>query len=85
MCDDVISKVETENLVDALESFNIFLGIVIWHDILFAINMVSKKLQDKPYVLVMPWNKQKIWCLLRNIEMMDLAIVWTNGESMINY
>ena len=47
MCDDAISKSETESLVDALENFEFLLGIVIWHDILFAINMVSKKLQDK--------------------------------------
>ncbi|KAL0772360.1 hypothetical protein Bca101_037511 [Brassica carinata] len=47
LCDDAISKSETESLVDALENFEFLLGIVIWHDILFAINMVSKKLQDK--------------------------------------
>uniref|UniRef100_A0A0D3CXS9 DUF4371 domain-containing protein n=1 Tax=Brassica oleracea var. oleracea TaxID=109376 RepID=A0A0D3CXS9_BRAOL len=41
LCDDAISKSETESLVDALENFEFLLGIVIWHDILFAINMVS--------------------------------------------
>ena len=47
LCDDAISKSETESLVDALENFEFLLGIVIWHDILFAINMASTKLQDK--------------------------------------
>lgn len=47
LCDDAISKSKTESLVDALDNFEFLLGIVIWHDILFDINIVSKKLQDK--------------------------------------
>lgn len=47
LCDDAISKSETESLVDALENFEFLLGMVIWHDILFAINLVSKNLQAK--------------------------------------
>lgn len=43
--DDAKSKSEAESLVSALESFEFLLGMVIWYDILFAINMVSKKLQ----------------------------------------
>ncbi|TYH22197.1 hypothetical protein ES288_A04G107900v1 [Gossypium darwinii] len=45
-CDDAKSKSEAESLVNALESFEFLLGIVIWYEILFAINMVSKKLQS---------------------------------------
>ncbi|KAL1148307.1 hypothetical protein V6Z11_A10G116900 [Gossypium hirsutum] len=46
-CDDVKSNSEVESLVNAPESFEFLLGMVIWYEILFAINMVSKKLQSK--------------------------------------
>ena len=47
-CDDVKSKSEAESLASALESFEFLLGMmVIWYEILFSINMVSKKLQSK--------------------------------------
>ena len=47
-CDnDAKAKSEAESLINALESFDFLLGMVIWYDILFAINMVSKKLQFK--------------------------------------
>jgi hypothetical protein len=38
---------EAQSLVTALENFEFLVGMVIWHDILFSINMVSKKLQSK--------------------------------------
>ncbi|KAK8357041.1 hypothetical protein V6Z11_A05G396900 [Gossypium hirsutum] len=41
------SKSETESLVNTLGSFEFLLGMVIWYEILFAINIVSKKLQSK--------------------------------------
>jgi hypothetical protein len=45
-CDsDVKTKSEVESLIHALENFEFLLGMVIWYDILFAINMVSKKLK----------------------------------------
>ncbi|KAH1227922.1 hypothetical protein GmHk_10G028043 [Glycine max] len=37
--DDAKSKSEAESLVNALESFEFLLGMFIWYDILFAINM----------------------------------------------
>ncbi|XP_031116737.1 receptor-like protein kinase HAIKU2 [Ipomoea triloba] len=40
-CDDAKSKSEADSLVSALENFEFLLGIVIWHDILFAIHMLS--------------------------------------------
>ncbi|KAL0374030.1 UNVERIFIED_CONTAM: hypothetical protein Sradi_3318700 [Sesamum radiatum] len=43
-----MSKSEAKSLANFLESFEFQLGIVIWYDILFCINMVSKKLQSKP-------------------------------------
>ncbi|KAL0427226.1 UNVERIFIED_CONTAM: hypothetical protein Slati_2897400 [Sesamum latifolium] len=46
-CEDAMSKSEAKSLVDSLESFEFLLGIVIWYDILFCINMVSKKLQSE--------------------------------------
>jgi len=38
---------ECQSLVSALENFEVLVGLVIWHDILFSINKVSKKLQSK--------------------------------------
>ena len=46
-CDDAKSKNEVKSLASAFESFEFLLGLVIWYEILFAINMVSKKLQSK--------------------------------------
>ena len=39
-------KSDVKKLFDALGSFEFLLGMVIWHDILFAVNKVSKKLQS---------------------------------------
>ncbi|XP_021766288.1 uncharacterized protein LOC110730773 [Chenopodium quinoa] len=36
-----------QSLFNAIGSFEFLLGMVIWYDILFAINMISKKLQSK--------------------------------------
>jgi hypothetical protein len=38
---------DAQGLVTALENFEFLCGMVIWHDILFSINMVNKKLQSK--------------------------------------
>jgi hypothetical protein len=38
---------DAQSLVSALENFEFLIGMVIWHDILFTINTVSKKLQSK--------------------------------------
>jgi len=46
-CDDAKPKSEAESLVNSLESFEFLLDMIIWYDILFSINMVSKKLQSK--------------------------------------
>ena len=37
-------KSDAKNLFDALGNFEFILGMVIWNDILFAVNKVSKKL-----------------------------------------
>ncbi|GJN39994.1 hypothetical protein PR202_gb29154 [Eleusine coracana subsp. coracana] len=39
-------KTDANNLFKALGKFDFILGMVIWHDILYAINLVSKKLQS---------------------------------------
>nr|XP_017228896.1 PREDICTED: zinc finger MYM-type protein 1-like [Daucus carota subsp. sativus] len=44
---DPKSVSEAESLIGLLENFEFLLGMVIWYDILFSINMVSKKLQSK--------------------------------------
>jgi hypothetical protein len=38
---------DAHGLVTSLENFEFLCGLVIWHDILFSINMVSQKLQSK--------------------------------------
>ena len=45
--DDPMAVSECQSLVSALENFEFIVGLVIWHDILFSINKVSKKLQSK--------------------------------------
>jgi hypothetical protein len=42
---------DAQGLIIALKNFEFFCGLVIWHDILFSINMVSKKLQSKTMCL----------------------------------
>ena len=45
--DDPAAVSDAQSLVSALENFETLVGMVIWHDILFSVNMVSKKLQEK--------------------------------------
>ena len=45
--DDAKTKSEAESLANELENFEFLLGMIIWHEILFGINMVSKMLQSK--------------------------------------
>lgn len=47
LVNDAKSKSEAESLYNALGSFEFLLGMVIWYEILFVINKVSKKLQSK--------------------------------------
>ena len=42
--DDPKTKSDAKSLVTALGNFEFLLGMVIWYDILFAVNLVSKKL-----------------------------------------
>jgi hypothetical protein len=44
-------KTDANKLLKALYSFEFILGMVIWHDIFFAINTVSKKLQS-PFMCI---------------------------------
>jgi hypothetical protein len=46
ICTYAKSKTDAKKLFDALGSFEFLLGMVIWHDILFAVNSVSKNLQS---------------------------------------
>ncbi|XP_062232383.1 uncharacterized protein LOC133929596 [Phragmites australis] len=43
---DPKDKSDAKKLFEVLGSFEFILGMVIWHDILFAVNTVSKKLQS---------------------------------------
>ncbi|XP_021854418.2 uncharacterized protein [Spinacia oleracea] len=44
---DAKAKSEAESMINALQSFEFLFGMVIWYEVLFTINMVSKKLQSK--------------------------------------
>ncbi|CDY09507.1 BnaC02g20490D [Brassica napus] len=46
-CDDAMIKSDAESLIMAFDNFEFLLGMVIWYEILFAINSVSKNLQSK--------------------------------------
>ncbi|XP_062203442.1 uncharacterized protein LOC133905697 [Phragmites australis] len=43
---DPKDKSDAKNLFEVLGSFEFILGMIIWHDILFVVNTVSKKLQS---------------------------------------
>ena len=45
--DDPAAVSDAQSLFSALGTFEVIAGMVIWNDILFSINMVSKKLQSK--------------------------------------
>lgn len=45
--DDPESKSEAKSLLKAFENFEFLFGMAIWYEVLFAINIVSKKLQSK--------------------------------------
>jgi len=44
---DAKTKSEAESLINALEHFEFFVGMVVWYYIYFSINTVSKKLRSK--------------------------------------
>ena len=44
---DAKIKSEAKSLYNALENFEFLLGMIIWYEILFVINKVSKKFQSK--------------------------------------
>ncbi|PUZ67153.1 hypothetical protein GQ55_3G410300 [Panicum hallii var. hallii] len=44
---DAMGVSDAQYLVSALENFEFLVGMINWHDILFTINTVSKKLQSK--------------------------------------
>ena len=44
--DDAKARSDAKNLYDVIGTFEFLLSMVIWHDILFSVNMVSKTLQS---------------------------------------
>jgi len=44
---DPVAVSDAQSLFSALGNFEVSVGMVIWHDILFSVNTVSKKLQSK--------------------------------------
>ena len=45
--DDAMIKSEEETLYKALKQFKFFVSLVLWYDVLFQVNSVSKKLQGE--------------------------------------
>ncbi|KAK2652088.1 hypothetical protein Ddye_011944 [Dipteronia dyeriana] len=60
--EDTKAKSEAESLANELEHFEFLLGMTIWHDILFSINMVSKTLQSKDMCLDIAMEHLKGLC-----------------------
>ena len=48
---DPMAKSDAKSLYDLIGTFEFILGMVIWHDILYAVNVVSKKLQSSSMCL----------------------------------
>jgi hypothetical protein len=46
-----MAKSDAKSLYDLIGTFEFILGMVIWHDILYAVNVVSKKLQSSSMCL----------------------------------
>ena len=46
-CEDAMTKSDAESLIMAFDNFEFLPGMVIWYEILFAINSASKNLQSK--------------------------------------
>ena len=44
---DPVAVSDAQSLFSTIGNFEVIVGMVIWHDILFSVNMVSKKLQSK--------------------------------------
>jgi hypothetical protein len=81
--DDPIAVSECQSLVSALENFEFLVGLVIWHDILFSINKVSKKLQSKIVSSMLLSNTLKVsYHILRSIEMNVSLLVWIQQKNI---
>ncbi|AQL07121.1 General transcription factor 2-related zinc finger protein [Zea mays] len=48
---DPMAKSDAKSLYDLIGTFEFILGMVIWHDILYVVNVVSKKLQSSSMCL----------------------------------
>ena len=72
---DAKTKSEAEGLANELENFEFLLGMTIWHDILFSINMVSKILQSKDMCIDIAIEHLKgSFLFLKIIEKMGLHL-----------
>ncbi|ONM03378.1 General transcription factor 2-related zinc finger protein [Zea mays] len=59
-------KSDAKSLFDALGNFEFLLGMVIWHDILYFVNKVSKKLQSPDMCIDSALNQ--IQCMVQYFE-----------------
>jgi hypothetical protein len=58
--DDTISSESHSLATNELGDFEFLVGIVIWYEILYAINLVSKKLQEKDMLIDIAIEKVKV-------------------------
>ena len=71
-------KSDAKNLFDVLGSFEFLLSMVIWHDVLFVVNKVSKKLQSPAMCVDSTLDLiQGMMDTLRSTEMMGFLNVST--------
>ena len=74
--DDPSAVSDAQALVGTLENFEFIVGMVIWHDVLFSINMVSKKLQSKIVCRMLLSNKLKgLSHIFKSIELKASTLV----------
>ncbi|KAK9757694.1 hypothetical protein RND81_01G179900 [Saponaria officinalis] len=77
---DAKSKSEALSLYNALRSFEFLLGIVIWYEILFVINMVSEKLQSKFMCIDITTKQVQVG---RSILTGDISALCCNGGVLL--
>ena len=69
---------DAKNLFNVLGTFEFILGMVIWHDILFTVNSVSKKLQSPSMCIDATLQLiEGTVNSLKTIEMKALLLVWS--------
>ena len=74
--DDPKAKSEARSLVNEISSYEFLVALAIWHDVLFAVNSVSKKLQaEKMYLGV---ASQLLHGLVKFFDQFRICLLYTS-------